>query len=444
MTVPSFLSVSPSTITSSGTFAVTLANETANTVFAGPTTGAAQAPTFRTLVAADIPNLDASKITTGQLAPANGGTGINTSATSTGSILYTSGAGTWTTLAPGSNTQVLTLSGGVPTWAPAGSTGWLLTGNATSSAYNGTSGSFLGTTSAEPLVLATTNTTPSQTIQFYTKNTEQMRLDTNGRLGLGTGATVNTQLDVTKDIATRELSYTTTISSPVDSMLFDAASPPNQTSLVRIGTQTADFTINGIAGGASGKFLTIDNFSGKVMTIGNKTNAKKGVGILNGGSNVLIQSGGSISMKYSAVDTAWVVNAINVGTGSPGMRLMGTSGNNVVNNNFYAVLGETQANVSENLKQIVVNHPGTVCNFYVRMSAAPGFNNGNPPSQTLTLRINGVNSALTVTISNSNSTTTGTDVTHFVHVNTGDLVSLQLTQVNSVAANITSWSMDLY
>ena len=54
MTVPSFLSVSPATITSSGTFGVTLATETANTIFAGPTTGAAAAPTFRTLVAADL------------------------------------------------------------------------------------------------------------------------------------------------------------------------------------------------------------------------------------------------------------------------------------------------------------------------------------------------------------------------------------------------------
>lgn len=55
MIVPSFLSVSGSPITSSGTFALTLVNETANTIFAGPTTGAAAAPTFRALVTADLP-----------------------------------------------------------------------------------------------------------------------------------------------------------------------------------------------------------------------------------------------------------------------------------------------------------------------------------------------------------------------------------------------------
>ncbi len=56
MTVPSsVLSVSPATITSSGTFAVTLATQTANTVFAGPTSGGANTPSFRALVSADYP-----------------------------------------------------------------------------------------------------------------------------------------------------------------------------------------------------------------------------------------------------------------------------------------------------------------------------------------------------------------------------------------------------
>lgn len=57
LTVPSFLSVSGSPITTSGTLAVSLVDESANTIFAGPATGAAAAPTFRVLVAADIPSL---------------------------------------------------------------------------------------------------------------------------------------------------------------------------------------------------------------------------------------------------------------------------------------------------------------------------------------------------------------------------------------------------
>lgn len=56
ITLPtSVFDVSGSPITGSGTLAVTFDNQTANTVFSGPTTGAAAAPTFRPLVAADIP-----------------------------------------------------------------------------------------------------------------------------------------------------------------------------------------------------------------------------------------------------------------------------------------------------------------------------------------------------------------------------------------------------
>lgn len=59
MTVPTtLLSVSPASITSTGTFAVTLPVRAANLVFAGPTSGADAAPVFRSLVADDIPVLD--------------------------------------------------------------------------------------------------------------------------------------------------------------------------------------------------------------------------------------------------------------------------------------------------------------------------------------------------------------------------------------------------
>lgn len=56
VSVPSFLSVSGSPITTSGTIAISLATQNANLVFAGPATGLAAAPTFRSLVAADLPN----------------------------------------------------------------------------------------------------------------------------------------------------------------------------------------------------------------------------------------------------------------------------------------------------------------------------------------------------------------------------------------------------
>ncbi len=55
MTVPTGFSISGSPVTSSGTLALSLSTETANTVFAGPTTGSAATPTFRAIVEADLP-----------------------------------------------------------------------------------------------------------------------------------------------------------------------------------------------------------------------------------------------------------------------------------------------------------------------------------------------------------------------------------------------------
>lgn len=55
MSVPSFLTVTGSPITTSGTLAVSTVNQSANTVFAGPTTGSPAAPGFRSVVNADLP-----------------------------------------------------------------------------------------------------------------------------------------------------------------------------------------------------------------------------------------------------------------------------------------------------------------------------------------------------------------------------------------------------
>lgn len=66
LAVPSIFTVSGNPITTSGTITVSLANQTANTVFAGPSTGAPAAPTFRALVDDDLPVVSISKGGTGQ------------------------------------------------------------------------------------------------------------------------------------------------------------------------------------------------------------------------------------------------------------------------------------------------------------------------------------------------------------------------------------------
>lgn len=61
ITAPSIFSVAGSPITSSGTIALTLASQSANAIFAAPN-GSAGAPTFRALVAADVPTLNQNTI----------------------------------------------------------------------------------------------------------------------------------------------------------------------------------------------------------------------------------------------------------------------------------------------------------------------------------------------------------------------------------------------
>ncbi len=68
LSMPGIFSVTGSPITSSGTFSVSLANQSANTIFAGPSSGAAGAPLFRPMVIADIPTG-----TSGATVPLNNG-----------------------------------------------------------------------------------------------------------------------------------------------------------------------------------------------------------------------------------------------------------------------------------------------------------------------------------------------------------------------------------
>lgn len=68
LAVPAEWTVSGSPITGAGTITIAEATQAANTLYAGPTTGAAAAPGFRALVSADVPNNAAD--TTGNAATA--------------------------------------------------------------------------------------------------------------------------------------------------------------------------------------------------------------------------------------------------------------------------------------------------------------------------------------------------------------------------------------
>ncbi len=131
LTVPSEFSVSGSPITSSGTLAVTKATQSANRVFAGPTSGSAAQPTFRALVSADIPNNAADTTgtasnVTGIVDETNGGTGV--SSYSKGDILVATGVTTLAKLTVGTDGDVLTADSGATegvAWAAPGAGGFV-------------------------------------------------------------------------------------------------------------------------------------------------------------------------------------------------------------------------------------------------------------------------------------------------------------------------------
>jgi hypothetical protein len=101
LTLPSELFNDDATaVTSSGTLTNTFKTKTANTIFAGPSSGSAATPIFRTLVSADIPNNDAN--TTGTAAGLSailntdkGGTGLDLSASgdTNNGLLYSDTSG---------------------------------------------------------------------------------------------------------------------------------------------------------------------------------------------------------------------------------------------------------------------------------------------------------------------------------------------------------------
>lgn len=104
------LSVSGGPITTSGTIAITLGTRAANLVFAGPTSGGAATPAFRSLVAADVPDLsgtyqplDSDLTAIAGLSPSRGG-------------LIRRGASAWENVALGASGSLVCSDGTDAVW----------------------------------------------------------------------------------------------------------------------------------------------------------------------------------------------------------------------------------------------------------------------------------------------------------------------------------------
>ncbi len=167
LTLSGIFSVSGSPVIGSGTLTGSLINQAQNTVFAGPTSGS-NTPSFRALVAGDIPSLPATIITSGTIPIVRGGTN-GTAAPTAGAVAYGTGTA-YAFTAAGSSGQVLQSNGaGAPTWVnPPASSGWLLSGNT-------------GTTPATQFI----GTTDLQDLRFRTDNAERMAITSIGNVGIG-------------------------------------------------------------------------------------------------------------------------------------------------------------------------------------------------------------------------------------------------------------------
>lgn len=237
LALPSIFSVSGSPVTTAGTLTGALATQTANLVFSGPTSGGAAAPTFRSLVAADIPSLSATYL------PLAGGT--------------MSGAITL------SGTQLGTYSlGGTPTLAATLALGGqTLSGNATFSGAITASGSASFDLSGGSGVFKTST----------------------GAVTIGTGA-IGITGAVTNNIGgTSAVPWTTTGVASQNGYVYTGTAPA---SVSGTGTNAGSaFLITGAVGGATtGNATTAGNGEGLSWTAGNGgsgaggTNANGGAG----------------------------------------------------------------------------------------------------------------------------------------------------------------------
>ena len=133
LSLPNIFNVTNSPVTTTGTLTGALATQTANYVFAGPATGSAAVPTFRSLVASDIPALSYAPATTGS------------------SILYANGSGGFSSVTVGSG---LTFSAG--TLASTASGGTVTSVSVVSA--NGLAGTVANASSTPAITLSTSIT----------------------------------------------------------------------------------------------------------------------------------------------------------------------------------------------------------------------------------------------------------------------------------------------
>lgn len=194
LAMPSIFTVSGSPVTTSGTLTATLNSQAANTFLAAPD-GASGTPTFRTIVAADIPTLNqnttgtASNVT-GTVAIANGGTGQTTANAAFNALApsQTGNSGKYLTT-DGTNTSWATVSGGSMVYPGAGVA--VSTGTAWGTSLTAPTGALVGTTDTQTLTDKRINPRVSSAASASSLTPDISSFDQYAYTALAAGLTIN-------------------------------------------------------------------------------------------------------------------------------------------------------------------------------------------------------------------------------------------------------------
>ncbi len=195
--------------------------------------------------------------------------------------------------------------------------GWALVGNATSDAWNGTAGVRLGTTSAQPMVIATTNAT-AQDIQFFTgTNGANERMRIAGASGAVTMQNTLTVSGLITGNAGAALSGAT------------VAINENSNNTTNINTGTSTGAVNIGTGTASGT-VSIGRTGGTITTIGalGHTGAITSSGLItgNGGATISGATGITGATTINTTGNANTTIGSATTTGTTTIATNGTSG----------------------------------------------------------------------------------------------------------------------
>ena len=250
LSLPSIFTVSGSPVTSSGTLTGTLATQVKNSIFAGPSAGVDAAPTFRSLVDDDIPNvLTVSKIS---------------NLTSNGFVKTSAGDGT---LSVDTNTyltanQTITLSGDVTGSGSTSITTAIAAGVIVDADINASAAISISKLAASAITIAGTSTSLGGSISRDTIT----GLSTTGvvkRTGANTltaASVVNADIDAAAAIAVSKLAASTISGVTLGSNL----------NTLTIGTGLSGSSYNGSAAVTIAIDSTVATLSGS-QTLSNKT-----------------------------------------------------------------------------------------------------------------------------------------------------------------------------